>query len=259
MTDIFRPGSLEILVLLSLRVGGMMLIAPLFSARPVPMMLRTGLIVLVSVLLHPIALEASSGVRLTPEAAIAETLVGLAIGMGVALIIAGAEMMGDLIAVQTGLSGAASLDPLTNQSSPVVGHFAGLFATTVLLTLDAHLVMLGTLGDTLSLAPVGAPLALREGAWEMVMLAATLFALGVRFAAPVIVAVLLGNVALAILARVAPKLNMLALAFPLQIAVGVLLLGASLPMIAAQLAGWTELYGSGLDRVFGALLAGAAP
>lgn len=259
MTDIFRPGSFEILVLLSLRVGGMMLIAPLFSARPVPMMLRTGLIVLVSVLLHPIAMQASPGAQLTPEAAIAETMVGLALGMGVALIIAGAEMMGDLIAVQTGLSGAASLDPLTNQSSPVVGHFAGLFATTVLLTLDAHLVMLSTLGDTLTLAPIGAPLALRAGAWEMVALAATLFAIGVRFAAPVIVAVLLGNVALAILARVAPKLNMLALAFPLQIAVGILLLGASLPMIAAQLAGWTELYGNGLDRVFGALLAGGAP
>ena len=236
-----------------------MLIAPLFSARPVPMMLRTGLIVLVSVLLHPIALEASSSVQLTPEAAVAEMLVGLAIGMGVALIIAGAEMMGDLIAVQTGLSGAASLDPLTNQSSPVVGHFVGLFATTVLLSLDAHLIMLGTLGDTLSLAPVGAPLALRQGAWEMVSHAAILFALGVRFAAPVIVAVLLGNVALAILARVAPKLNMLALAFPLQIAVGILLLGASLPMIAAQLVGWTEVYGTGLDRIFGAMLPPAGP
>lgn len=259
MTDIFRPGPLEILVLLSLRVGGLMLIAPLFSARPVPMMLRTALIVLVSVLLHPIALEAAPGAQLTPEAAIAETMVGIGIGLGVALIIAGAELMGDLIAVQTGLSGAASLDPLTNQSSPVVGHFAGLFATTVLLTLDAHLVMLGTLGDTLTIAPVGAPLALREGAWEMVMLAATLFAAGVSFAAPVIVAVLLGNVALAVLARVAPKLNMLALAFPLQIAVGILLLASSLPMIAAQLAGWTEVYGTGLDRIFGALLPPAAP
>ena len=71
-------------------------------------------------------------------------MIGFAIGLAVAIIVGAAEAMGDLVAVQIGLSGAAALDPLTQHiRSRSLGTFASLFAVTLLLSLNAHLVMIG--------------------------------------------------------------------------------------------------------------------
>jgi flagellar biosynthetic protein FliR len=103
--------------------------------------------------------------------------------------------------------------------------------------------------------PVGATLDVPRGLAELVATGSTLFVLGLRFAAPVIAAVLVTNAALAVLGRAAPQLNILSVAFPLQIAVGLMALFASLPLIASFFGGWTGVYDGLLDRVFGALVA----
>ncbi|MEX2584036.1 MAG: flagellar biosynthetic protein FliR [Gemmatimonadota bacterium] len=248
--DIFAPSAAPVLALLGFRLGGLVLIAPVFSSRTVPNMLKAGIIVLLATLLHPVAMaSAAQGVRITPAVAMTETLIGFSIGLGVALMVGAAEAMGDLLAVQIGVSGAAALDPLTSHSVPVLGTFASLFAITLLLSLDAHLVMLGAVGDSLSLLPIGVPLDLRAGLATMAGWGSMLFLLGVRFAAPVIATVLLANVALAVLGRAAPQLNVLAVAFPIQIGIGLLVFAASIPLIGAFFNGWATVHDSMLGQV----------
>jgi flagellar biosynthetic protein FliR len=184
---------------------------------------------------------------------VSEALVGFAIGLGVALVVGAAEAAGDLMAIQIGLSGAAIMDPLNNAQTPVLGQFAQLFAITLLLSLDAHLLMLDALAQSVRAVPVGSALDLQAGLGAMVSLLGTLFALGLQFAAPVIAAVLIANVALALLSRAAPQLNVISVAFPIQITIGLVALAASFGLIATFFTGWAGVYDSMLSHVFGAM------
>ena len=252
--DPFAPGSATTLVLFGTRIGGMMLVAPAFSATTIPRTVRVGLLVMLTVLLQPVALASlHAAPALSAQAFASETLIGFAIGLGVAILVGAAEAAGDVMAVQMGLSGAALLDPLDTTQAPVLGTFTRLFATTLLLSLNFHYVMFGALADSTERFPVGAPVSLQGGALAVLQLGGTLFVLGVRFAAPVIVAVMIANVALAVLGRAAPQLNILTVAFPLQITIGLLALLAALPAMARFFAGWSGTYNDMMTHVAGGL------
>jgi len=241
--ELLAPTSVATLVLLVFRVGGVVLAAPVFSAKMLSVPLKTSIVVVLSWLLHPMALGAvGSEVRLTTGHVLTEMMVGLAMGLGAAVLIGAAEAMGDLLAVHIGLSGAASLDPLTNVSVAVLGQFANLFAVTLMLSVDGHLVMLGALAKSLQMIPVGSDPNLAAGASAMVAMGSSLFVIGLRLAAPVLATVLLANVALAILTRAAPQLNILSIAFPIQIAVGLFAFAATIPAIGTFYLGWNGVY-----------------
>jgi flagellar biosynthetic protein FliR len=158
--------------------------------------------------------------------------------------------------MQIGLSGAAVLDPISNTQENVLGSFGNLFAITLLLAVDAHLVMIDAMAKSFHLVPIGSGLH-AAGLLAMVRSASLLFGLGLQFAAPVVAAVLVANTALAILTRAAPQLNVLSVAFPIQIGVGLAALSASIPFIGAFYHGWTGVYNNSLDHVFTALTHGA--
>jgi flagellar biosynthesis protein FliR len=255
--DLFAPGVGPTLVLLALRVGGLVLIAPMFSARTIPGAIKTVLILLLTAVLAPVAYGASHGAaELTPTTFITEMLVGFAIGLGGAVLLGAAEVAGDLMATAMGLSGASLLDPLTGQSSNVLAQIAQLFAVTVLLSVGGHLVILDALAASVREVPVGTPLDVQRGLAAMLSTGGQLFILGLRFAAPVIAASLIGNVALAILTRAAPQLNVLTVAFPIQIAIGLTAMVAALVFLATYVTDWPLAFESTIARIFGAFSPG---
>lgn len=247
--DPLAPGSAATLVLVGTRVSGMMLVAPSFSTTAVPRLVRVGCVVLLTVLLQPAVLPLTQSAVLTPAALAAEVLIGLAIGLGAALIVGAAEMAGDVMAVQIGLSGSAILDPLDTTQIPVLGVFLRMFAVTLLLTLNLHAVMLNALADSFTTLVPGRAVSLTGGLEALVASGSALFAIGVRFAAPVIAVVLLANVALAILSRAAPQINLLSVSFPVQIALGLFALAAALPAMGRTLAGWPTVYQDFVGRI----------
>ena len=253
VTSPFAPETMVALVLLASRVGGVVLVAPFFSARMVPVTVRTAMVILFTIVLHPAARSVAGPRGITPAAVLGETLIGLTIGLAAALIIGAAEVAGEYISLQIGLSGAALLDPLSNNQSAVLGTFLQLFAVTVLLTAGGHLVMLEALADSTQRLPLGSALTADTGLLDIVNLGGTLFAFGLRFAAPVIAVALVANVALAVLSRAAPQLNILQLAFPIQILVGLATLMAAIPFIGSWLMGWESSYSDLLTRALGAL------
>jgi flagellar biosynthetic protein FliR len=192
----------------------------------------------------------------TAATMLGEVLVGFALGLGAALLVAAAEAAGELMAIQIGLSGAALLDPINQHQVPALGQLVQLMALALMLTLDLHLVMLDALAASVRVIPVGAPVDGAAGLAALVQTGGTLFVLGLRFAAPVIAAVLVANVALAALSRAAPQLNILQLAFPVQIAIGLATLLASIPIIAAVVGSWTGSYDGLVEGVLRALGAG---
>ena len=255
--DLFAAGSGTVAVLVALRLTGLMLIAPVFSAATVPVKWRTSLLIVLTIVIQPIAYANMHGVpQITPASAIGELLVGFGIGLGAALLVGAAESAGDLLAIQIGLSGASLLDPLTKQSSPVLANFLSLFAVTILLALNVHLGMIEALAASLRAVPVGSAMDLHAGLANLLSLAGTLFFVGLRFAAPVIGTVMVGNAALAVLSRATPQLNILSVAFPLQIGLGLFALGIALPFIASTLGNWPTQYDQQLTSFFTAIAPG---
>jgi flagellar biosynthetic protein FliR len=259
MPNFFAPGNAEILALLFARVGGLVMIAPMFTSKAVPVSVKTAITVLLTLLLHPVAVAAARGVspQVTPETFLTETVVGLGLGLGAALLVGASSVAGELMGVQVGLSGAAVLDPVNNSQGNVLGTFANLFAITLLFAVDAHLVMIDAVGKSLNVIALGGGIH-AAGLLAMVKSGSVLFGLGLQFAAPVVAAVLVGNTALAILTRAAPQLNLFSVAFPIQIGIGLTALAAAIPFIGAFYHGWSGVYDNTLDHVFRAFTHGGA-
>lgn len=256
--DLFAPGSPQAFVLLATRVGGLVLAAPVFSSKTVPTLVKTSIIILLTVLLQPAALAQSATIpEITPVTMLSEMVVGVTLGMGAALLVGAASISGDLMGIQIGLSGAAVLDPVNNSSDNVLGQFASLFAITLLLAVDAHLVMIDAVARSVRVVPLGGELH-AAGLRELVRSGSILFALGLQFAAPAAAAVLVANTALAILTRAAPQLNVLSVAFPIQIGIGLVALAASIPFIGAFYRGWSGVYDATITHVLTAFAHGAS-
>lgn len=256
---LFAPGGPESLALLLVRVTALMTTAPLFSARQLPMAFRAVLTVLMTGLAWAPGRSASPGVlAVTPTAVVGEVLAGMVLGLGAAVVVAAAELAGEYVGTTTGLAGAASIDPVTFQQAPTISTFLRLTALALLLTFDLHLVLVDALVASVRAAPLGGTLALSDGARELARAAGPVFAAGIRLAAPVMVAMLVLNAALGVLARAAPQLQVMSVAFGLQTGVGLVVLGATLPFLAAALSGWTSEYDAWVGQIFRALRAPGA-
>lgn len=253
--DLFAPGTASALVLVALRVGGLLLVAPIWSARTVPMRLRTACLVIFAVLLLPTAIASApaGGVVITPTAFLAETFIGFAIGLAGAIIIAGAEAAGDMLSISIGLSGAAIFNPMNGGQTMVLGQFMQLFALTLLLTAGGHVIMLEALADTFRVLPIGGTVNLADGARALADTGTTIFASALKFAAPVLGAIMITNVSLGVLSRAAPQLNIFTVAFPLQIGIGMLVLAMTLAVIATAISQWPTEFGLSLESTMGAL------
>ena len=247
------PPDLVVAALAFFRIGGLMLVAPVLSARTVPRMVRAGIAILLTVLVLPTVGDVPSNLVVGPGTLVAELLIGLGMGLGAAMMLSAAELAGEVLSVQTGLSGATALDPLTGQGTVVLGHLLSLVALVLLLVSGGHLLMIEVLTASFTLLPAGVGLGLSAGALELVRTAGLVFIYGLQFAAPIIAAVSVGYVALGVLARASPQLNMLAVAFPLQIGLGLIVLAGVLPLAATLYADWPSHIANLSERFFLAL------
>ena len=237
---ILSPEAWPTFVFISARLSGLFFVAPLWSMTTLPRLARAAILVLMAMVLLPTAPHVAM-----PEQALElpvplamEMLLGLSIGLVAALVVQGAALAGDLIALQMGLQLGPALAPMPEFESSGVAQLQSLLATVIYVGVGGHLMLLRGLADSLHTLPPGAPLALAEGGRVVAGLAGTLFSSAVRVGGPVIVALLVTNVALAILSRAVPQLNAMMVSFPLTIAVGLIMVGAALPIAACTLDGW---------------------
>jgi flagellar biosynthesis protein FliR len=146
---------------------------------------------------------------------------------------------------------------MTNITVPVLGQFMTAFTTLLLLSSGGHLVMIDSLGTSLDVLPLGTVPELSAGMLAMAKIGGQLLSLGVMFSAPVMAATMLANVSLAILTRAAPQLQIITVAFPLQIATGLFTLAAACSLTAVWFSGWASFHDGLLQRILGPMLSSA--
>lgn len=230
-------------LLLSLRIGAMLVMTPVFHAAYVPATVRMLLVLGLSA-----ALAWAWGVPAEPQvdvwqAALTELALGATLGLGILFAFAAVSFAGRLIDVQVGFGMAQVIDPVTQRQIPVLSALLDLTALVVFLLLDGHHALLRGLAYSLEVFPLGQPWPLSAAVGPVLKQFAGLFSLGFVLVAPVVLCIVLVEVALGVLARGLPQMNMLLMGAPVKIVAGVFALGA-----------W--VYGMGLvmHQVFGGIV-----
>ncbi|MDP2848095.1 MAG: flagellar biosynthetic protein FliR [Humidesulfovibrio sp.] len=153
-----------------------------------------------------------------------EIVLGMTLGCIVRMLVAAVQIGGAIINFQMGFSMVNSIDPLTGQQEPMTTHFIYMCTMLTFLSLNGHLHLIKALGSSFDIVPPGGLFLSPELMNEVMLFSKQMFVLGVRIAAPVIMALFLVDLALALISRMAPQMNILVMGFPLKIAVGFLFL-----------------------------------
>jgi flagellar biosynthesis protein FliR len=227
-------------VLVVARLSGLVLASPIFGHGLVPMRVRAGLVGVLALALAPVVpagrLDDPTPWALAGLVAL-EGIVGVTLGLLAQLIFAGVQLGGQVAGIQIGFGIANVIDPMTETGATVMAQWQQLAALLAFLALDVHHVLLRAILASFQAAPVGTVALGRDLLQGVVAQGASLFAVGVRIAAPVLVVLLLVNGALAVLARTIPQLNVFAVGFPVNVGVGLIVVGGSLPFTMRFLAG----------------------
>jgi flagellar biosynthesis protein FliR len=216
------------------RIAALATSAPLFSHRSIPRPTRLGLSVLITIVVAPtlppvafVSPFSGPGVLLIVQ----QLLIGAAIGFTMQIVFAAVELAGELIGLQMGLSFATFINADADQV-PIVGSFLAVTMMLVFLALNGHLMLIAGLVNTFVSFPVDVIQGLAAfDARALVLAGRELFSLGVTLALPVIAAMLLANLALGVLTRTAPQLNLFAVGFPVTLATGLAMLSLALPFL----------------------------
>ncbi|MCX7166885.1 MAG: flagellar biosynthetic protein FliR [Rhodocyclales bacterium] len=220
------------------RILALLATAPIFSNAALPMNIRlvVGLAIafaLSTALPAPPSISAGSWLGL---AVIGEQLlIGAMMGFALRIAFAALDVAGELIGLQMGLSFATFFDPGSGSETPVISEFLGLLTALIFLAMNGHLLTLTLLAESFTLLPVSATPFHAVALSSLLTAAAMMFSLGVMLALPLITALLVTNISLGVLARVAPALNLFAVGFPVTLALGFIVLLLSLPYIGAAL------------------------
>lgn len=239
-TQAFTPDRWPAFVLVTARISGLMLTAPLWSMTAMPRAARAAITVLLALVLLPgtPAVPDAEHVLDLPVPMALELVIGLAIGLTAAVLVQGVGLAGEVISLQMGLSLGPALAPMPDVQVSGVGQLKTFLALLIYVSVGGHLVLLEGLAGSLRALPPGTPMDLDAGARGATLLLGTLYTSALRAAAPVMVTLLITNVALAILSRAVPQLNTMMVSLPMTIGVGLIMLGASLPLVASAIGGW---------------------
>jgi flagellar biosynthetic protein FliR len=229
--------TLAALLLATARAAGFVLVAPPFNTRAIPAPVRGALALALSVALvdrvAPGLPEPSTGFLVVT--AVSEVAIGAALGFVVQLFFTAVQFAGELIDVTGGFTLQPAYDPLAMTMNSVMGKLHSLLATTLLFTSGGHLMLVRGLATSYEGLPVsgGYP---AGSIGEVVMTAfSMMFLAALQIAGPMVAVLMLADVALALLSRAAPALNIFAIGFPVKIMLTLTLLGLTFPLLPSAL------------------------
>ena len=253
----YSSDKLQLLLLLNFRVAGLFLTAPVFSHRAIPPMVKVALVLTLSLALLPAASHsvAPPMKSVFDLALIAgkEFLVGVIMGLVVSLVFIAINMAGSLVGLQSGLSIASIIDPATADEVNIFGEFWTITALVIFFGINGHHALLSGLGDSYRVLPIGTALLTGTVAESLMRLSAGLFSMAIKFAAPVMLTLLLMEVALGVLARTMPQMNVFVIGIPVKIAVSLFVVAASLPMFGWVMSKMVVYLNEQMGNISGAL------
>ena len=224
----------EAFLLVFFRVAALVAFAPVLGDQNVPKRVKIGLALVIAGVVFPLvaipAAELPRTILAFGVAVAREVLIGLAAGYAIQIIFAGVQTAGQIVGFQMGFGIVNVIDPQSNLQVSIIGHFLGLLALMLFLALNGHHAVLRIMDMSFRVVPLGQA-QLTGLVWsKLLRMSGDLFAIAVKLGAPMIAILVLTKVALGLVARTVPQMNVFIVGFPLGIAIGLLSIGVSLPL-----------------------------
>ena len=222
-------GMVLVYALVFARTGSMVMLLPAIGEAGIPSRVRLALALAVSFAMTPVVAHLypqempqsvmAFGLMLTQE-----ITAGVLVGLMSRIIMSALSVAGTVIAMQTGLSYAQSIDPSMGEQAAIVGNLLSMLGAVLIFATDLHHLAIGAIQGSYTLIPPGASLPTGDMAELAVRLVSGSFGLGLQLAAPFIVFAFAVNAATGVLARMMPQMQVFFVAMPINVLVGFMLL-----------------------------------
>lgn len=220
-------------ILILLRVSAILFLIPFFGAGLVPAQLKIGLSAAVSLALYP---AVAPGLPEPPKellplvpALASELTLGMILGLAVRAIFAAVDLAAQMVGFQMGFAIVNVIDPQTQHQTNLIAQFENLLALMFFLAVDGHHLLLKAMAESFRLLPPFG-LELKAGVFNLMMgISSRIFLIAVKLSAPALLVLMFSSVALGVVARTVPQMNIFQIGFPLKISLGILALGLGLP------------------------------
>jgi len=230
----FDPQHLTVGLLILLRVGALLMMLPVLGHQLVPTQVKIGLIVLLTIILYPVVQGSVTQIPLTPVAftaiAIQEILIASAMALLAQLIFTAAQFAGQLMSFQMGMTVANVFDPATHSQQSVISQLAMTLAMLLWLATGTHHLFLRALSESFTLFPIGHSWS-AAGLTLLTDAAANMFVLALKIAAPILLLLTFVYIALGLLARAVPQIQVFFVSFPVTVGLGMLTLALGMPAV----------------------------
>lgn len=240
-------GGFDVFLLIFVRMTGLFVIAPIFGRRNVPVYLKIGFSLLMAlILVNTITiprLDYNNNIFQYALFVFREFMVGITIGYVSYLAFTAIYLAGQLIDMQVGFGMVNVLDPVSNIQVPLTSNFYFILSMLVFLGVNGHHLLIKGLFDSFEIVPIGTAVFNQVLMQDIVRMFGNVFIIGFKISAPVVAAILISDVALGIISKSVPQLNVFIVGMPLKIALGLAVILLTIPIFASVVGGgdsWNE-------------------
>ena len=250
--------QLEVFLLITARIGGIFIRAPVLSMRPLPGWIKTAICIWIAAVLWfviPLPRAVPPNNITLIVALVNEVLIGFLIGFVCSLIFEAIRAAGSIMDLQMGLSIATIMSPLTGGVVSIIGQFAFIIAMMMFFVLDAHHMILAAFHQSFRMLPLGMPINLFSPklVMQLIELGSALWMTAIQIAIPVVLLIFLSDFTFGIVSRVAPQVNVFMLGFQVKPSLGLTGIILILPLFIRQISFLFAKMGEEMLKLFLAL------
>lgn len=223
--------------LVFIRMVSFIFSCPLYAIPGIPPLVKAGLsfilAIVVTPMVEPAATQFPGGLWGFALVVLSEVGMGLALGLVCTFIFSVLQIAGQLLDFQIGFAMAAVMDPLSGSMNTLVSRFLHFMTLVLFLNVDGHHALIRALVKSYELVPLTTAGINGDVTILIIRIFTDTFALAVQICAPVVAILVITDLAMGLIGKTAPQLNIFQLGFPLKITVGVSSLALLLPALAS--------------------------
>jgi len=241
------PEKILVFWLVFARLSGLMMSAPILSSSSVPIQIKLAASLFFSLIIFPLinyntqALSLSTHWILYTLTIGKEIIIGLSLGYIIKFLFTGIQLAGQIIDFQMGFGMARVIDPQSGTQTLLTSQFGNILAMMIFLGINAHYALLKAVVESFTLIPLYVSSLHPQFFHSIVTLAGNIFTISLKAGAPIIIVLLLVQIAIGIMNRIIPQMNIFMVSLPLKIGIGLLTMGLVMPYFLHFFAG---LFGS---------------
>ena len=231
--------DIQTFLLIFSRVVSVLWLLPIFSSKAVSVPFKAGVSLLIAYLLFDsivVDRSFSSDPYFLFLFVIKEVFIGISIGFFVRVLFTAVNVAGEIISIQSGFSFARFMDPLSMTQVTVIEQLKNLLAMMLFLAMDAHHILVRAIVASFRDVPIGSVTIQQSFFQYLITVSGRIFVTGFKIGAPIIVTLMFVEIALGMLSRMIPQINIFIEGVPLKILITVIMFSFSLGVIVPVIA-----------------------